>query len=67
MKITYENTDAWIIPAQSTKRCTPKGFTQVFKIRPQGNNLMTDEAVAAAQEKGQAFVIFNLILYSLLG
>ena len=48
MRITYENTEAWIIPEQSTKRSTPRGFTQVFQIRPQGNNLMSDEAVAAA-------------------
>ena len=66
MKITYENTDAWIVPEEPAMKSTPRGFTQVFNIRPQGNNLMTDEAVAVAQEKGQAFVMFNLIQYSLL-
>ena len=31
MKITYENTGAWVIPEQSTMRSTPEGFTQVSR------------------------------------
>ena len=43
MKISFNNTEAWMIPANSKGRMAiPNGFISTFKIRPQGNDLMSD-------------------------
>jgi len=43
MKITYNNPDAWVVPKDIRMHAIPSGFTDIFKIRPQGEGLMTDK------------------------
>lgn len=62
LKITFEHTDAYLMPQDASKSRIPNGYKMVLKLPPQGDNVMSSVELKSAQQTGQTVVLTKMVI-----